>query len=48
MINALHSEWYKLWRRGMVLGVIGTTVGTTCLLTIVIFARASSALSVNA
>ena len=43
MINALHSEWYKLWRRGMVLGVIGTTVGTTCLLTIVIFARASSA-----
>lgn len=43
MISALHAEWYKLWRRGMVLGVIGTMVGITCLLTIVIFARASSA-----
>lgn len=43
MSSALHAEWYKLWRRGMVLGTIGTMVGITCLLTIVIFARASAA-----
>lgn len=43
MISAFHAEWYKLWRRGMVLGVVGTIVGITSLLTVVIFARASSA-----
>ena len=43
MISALHAEWYKLWRRGMVLGTIGTMVGITCLLTVVIFSRASDA-----
>lgn len=42
MISALHAEWYKLWRRGMVLGTIGTMIGITCLLTLVIFGRASS------
>jgi ABC-2 type transport system permease protein len=43
VIRALHAEWYKLWRHGTVLGVIGTMVGITCLLTTVIFARASGA-----
>jgi ABC-type transport system involved in multi-copper enzyme maturation permease subunit len=42
-MSALHAEWYKLWRRGTVLGVIGTMVGITCLLTAVIFTRASGA-----
>ena len=42
MITSVQAEWYKLWRRGMVLGTIGTMVAITCLLTIVIFARASS------
>ena len=41
MISALHAEWYKLWRRGMVLGCIGSMVVITCVLTIVAFARAS-------
>ena len=43
MISSLNAEWYKLWRRGMVLGVVGTIIGITSLLTVVIFARASSA-----
>jgi ABC-2 type transport system permease protein len=43
VISALHAEWYKLWRRGVVVGVGGTMVGITSLLTVVIFARASSA-----
>ena len=42
MISSLHAEWYKLWRRGLVLGVIGTMVTITCTLTIVIFARATA------
>src|SRR5438067_1202465 len=43
MLRALRSEWYKLWRRGMVLGGIGTMAGIALLAVILLFANAKDA-----
>jgi hypothetical protein len=41
--SALRAEGYKLWRRGTLLGVVGSLLVLTVALTIVVFARASGA-----
>ncbi|MEA3199479.1 MAG: hypothetical protein QOE90_907 [Thermoplasmata archaeon] len=42
MLRAFRAEWYKLWRRGMVLGGLGTMVGIALLVVILVFANAQA------
>src|SRR5581483_5006703 len=40
--RALASEWYKLWRRGMVLGILGSMAAVCVLAVILVFANAKA------
>src|SRR5438067_12619359 len=40
MLRALRSEWYKLWRRGMVIGIIGSMAAIAILAVVLVFANA--------
>lgn len=42
MRRALASEWYKLWRRGMVLGILGSMAAVCVLAVILVFANAKA------